>query len=284
MVAGAGSIAPDTSPVRLAESISGRISPGDGQADGVLWLHGYTLDSSSWDELWAMLPGWRHLAVDFPAHGASDAIAPGTNLHTLARRLADICVAQQVSHVVALSFGTITGLQLVIDHPGLLRSIVLGAPSIAGGPQDAGMAEAYAGLFRTFHARGPGPHMVEQWMGCHAWDGVDERPGLRERLHALVSRHRWSELRDYAIRAFTEPAQDETDMGAIGTPMLVLVGDREMPAYRECADLLQQQVPGCEQAELPDTCHLCMLQSPELSAELIGRHLRRHARHAPAGG
>ena len=186
--------------------------------------------------------------------------------------------------MVALSFGTITGLQLAIDHPRMLRSIVLGAPSIAGGPQDTDMARTYAGLFRAFHANGASPQMQALWMGCHAWEGVDQRPGLRERLGALVARHRWSELRDYAIRAFTEPPQHEAGIRAIETPMLVLVGDREMPAYRDCADTLRRLVPDCRHEVLPDTCHLCMLQTPELSAELTQQHLRRYADNAPATG
>ena len=43
-------------------------SVGDGPA--VVWIDGYTMDSTSWSELWGLLPGWRHLGIDLPGHGA----------------------------------------------------------------------------------------------------------------------------------------------------------------------------------------------------------------------
>ena len=35
----------------------------------VVWIHGYTMDSSTWEELWALLPGWFHIGVDLLGHG-----------------------------------------------------------------------------------------------------------------------------------------------------------------------------------------------------------------------
>ena len=37
--------------------------------EGVLWIHGDTLDFRVWHELWEQLPGWRHLGVDLRGTG-----------------------------------------------------------------------------------------------------------------------------------------------------------------------------------------------------------------------
>jgi pimeloyl-ACP methyl ester carboxylesterase len=38
-----------------------------GRGPAVLWIHGYTMDSSVWAELWERLPGWRTSAWTCPA-------------------------------------------------------------------------------------------------------------------------------------------------------------------------------------------------------------------------
>ena len=47
----------------MTERLVAEIAPGfaarvHGEGTKVLWLHGYTLDSSSWREMWRRLPGF----------------------------------------------------------------------------------------------------------------------------------------------------------------------------------------------------------------------------------
>lgn len=267
-------------PEPLADGISGRVVPGPG--DAVLWLHGYTLDSSSWRELWSLLPGWRHIGIDLPGHGASEPLRAGGDLIELADRLGELCRTHEIRHLVALSFGTIAGLQLLIQHPALLSSVVLGAPAIAGGPTEPSMASVYFRMTMLFRMAGRTDALTELWMSSRPWRGVHDRPGLYDELSALVARHSWDELSSPAKASqLKDPPQSYESLPTIETPMLVLVGDQEMPAFLECADILEQRVPDYRRAQLPATDHLCMLQSPEPSAKLIDRHLRAHATHAP---
>src|ERR1044071_7500718 len=92
----------------------GRVGRGDGPK--LLWIHGYTLDSSAWDELWPLIPGYMHVGVDLPGHGGSAGIEPGSTLIDLGKRLSALCEEQKIDHVVALSFGTIVALQLLMER------------------------------------------------------------------------------------------------------------------------------------------------------------------------
>jgi hypothetical protein len=56
----------------------------------VLWIHGYTLDSSIWKHLWQHLPRWQHIAIDLPGHGLSAPIENGETLLTLADRIGEL--------------------------------------------------------------------------------------------------------------------------------------------------------------------------------------------------
>ena len=46
----------------FAEGIVAREQAGDG--DKVLWIHGYTMDSSLWQPLWDQLPDWHHIGME----------------------------------------------------------------------------------------------------------------------------------------------------------------------------------------------------------------------------
>jgi pimeloyl-ACP methyl ester carboxylesterase len=265
----------------IQEGIAGRIEPGEG--DKVLWLHGYTLDSSSWGEMWRQLPGWHHIGMDLPGHGASAPMAGAWDLRDLGRRLGEYCVRERVRHIVALSFGTITAIQIAIEYPDAFDSLVLGAPSLAGGPQDQETGAVYMKLYEVYHRVGPGLEMRDTWMTAIAWRGVERVNGLQESLGGLVARHSWAELGTFSMRRhFARPPQTESDLRRIGIPVLILVGDQELPAFRECADILERVLPSASRRELPDTGHLCMLQSPGPSAQWIGEHLRAHAVEPPA--
>ena len=251
-----------------------RVQPGPGTR--VLWIHGYTLDSSSWQDMWRRLPGWHHFGLDLPGHGESAPIAPQDDLVGLGRRVAAFCREQEIRHVVALSFGTVTATQAALEAPDWFEAMVLGAPTLAGGPSDTEVGRSYWQLHQLYRTAGPGPVMRDAWMSCVAWNGIDQLPELRRELGALVARHRWTELAEWGILRLLQPAQNPADLARIRAPLLILIGDRDLPAFHEAAEILLKTVPRCRRVVLDNTDHLCMLQSPEPSARHIAEHLQAH--------
>jgi pimeloyl-ACP methyl ester carboxylesterase len=268
-------------PVRvpLAGGLTAVVQPGPGSK--VLWIHGYTLDATSWSDMWRRLPGWHHIGLELPGHGGSAPIAPGDDLRKLGRTVAELCRAQEIRHLVALSFGTLTAIQAALEDPGWLRSLTLGAPSIAGGPADPEVGVTYTRLQQQYREIGPGEVMKETWMACIAWKGVEKHPELRARLGRLVERHRWTELGDWAILRLLQPSQRVEDLSAIETPVLILIGELDLPAIHACTEVLVRELPRVERVTLPGIGHLCMLEAPDLSAGPIERHLRAND-HAPS--
>jgi len=265
--------------LRIAGGLAGQAR---GEGPRVLWLHGYTLDSTSFQTMWSLLPGYRHYGVDLPGHGRSAPIAPGETLRTLGRRVADFCRAEDIEHLVALSFGTLTATQVVIEAPDLFASVTLAAPSLAGGPQDPEVGRTYARLGALYHSVGPGPALTDTWMNAIAWRGVEKQPELQREMRRLVERHRWSELRDWGMQRLLQPPQTAEQLGRVQSPALVLIGELDLPAFHACADILQRCLPRCRRVTLAETGHLCMLESPRPSAVAIHEHLRAHARERPA--
>src|SRR3954463_5177380 len=120
--------------------------------------------------------------------------------------------------------------------------------------------------------------MAATWMSCIAWKGIEALPSLRAQLASVVESHQWSEFEEWRILRLLQPPQLEDDLRSIRTPMLILIGDMDLPAFHACAAILERVVPRCERVTLADTHHLCMLESPAASAAAIERHLRAHDR------
>ncbi|WP_424534476.1 alpha/beta fold hydrolase [Sphaerisporangium viridialbum] len=247
---------------------------GDGPA--VLWIHGYTMDSSVWERLWALLPGWRHIGVDLPGHGRSGPLAPGTSLTMLAAELTELARAESASMVVAESIGSMVALQMAIDDPRTVRGLIIGSPTIAGAPPEPGTGDHYRALAMLARRGATGEELADLWMTSppDIFRGTERHPALRAGLRAIVARHTWRELRDGAMYGLSRHVHTAEDLGGIHAATLVVAGDEDMPTFRASAELLRATVPRCRTVTVPAAGHLCMIERPETVAPHIGTHLR----------
>ncbi len=248
------------------------------QGEKVLWLHGYTLNSYSWEALWALLPGWHHIGVDLPGHGRSSAITDFENLSDVGVRLGAVCRQHDIRHIIALSFGTVIATQLAIECPDDLDSLTLAAPSLAGAPQDNEVGEAYQVLFAHFYRYGAGEDMTRLWMTNPAWRGIEQIPVLKAALAKLIDKHSWAEIKSLGMMRLMDPNQSEDQIRTIECPTLVMYGDREMAAFKACANTLDENLPQSSTIVLPDTDHLCLLQQPDIAALHLSKHLSANQR------
>jgi pimeloyl-ACP methyl ester carboxylesterase len=244
-----------------------------GTGPAVLWIHGYTLDSSLWADLWQLLPGYRHIGVDLPGHGSSGPFPAGLTLPGLAMELARLARAEDAHRVVALSFGTIAALQLAIDAPDLVRRLVVGAPGIGGRYAD-GVAERYQQLALLRRLAGPGELMADLWMSSppDLFRGTERHPVLRKRVKEVVMRHDWAELMNGRLRLLAGHAQVPA-LGQITADTLVIIGDEDMPAYHDNTRTLCGAVPRCRSHPVPAAGHLVLLERPAEVAAIIARQL-----------
>lgn len=244
--------------------------------ESVLWFHGYTLDSSVFEPVWRLLPGRRHLGLDLPGHGRSRTLRSNESLVELAGEIAAAAQQHGIRHLVGLSFGTVVALQVALMRPDAFSTLVLAAPGLTGGPEEPEIQQRYLELGLLYRRLGPGPHMTRLWMSCppDIFRFVLGNPSLTERLQRVIDRHRWSELANMGMLGLTRPAQTAGSLAAVRARTLVLVGEHEIPAHRECAAILGESIPGCDIALLPDGGHLAMLEQPESAAQAIEEHLR----------
>lgn len=272
--------APPITPRPLGQGIVARVTPPPGER--VLWIHGYTLDSSTWRSLWQRLPGWQHIGIDLPGHGASAPLVAGMTLSDLGRMIGELALENDVRHVVGLSFGGMIALQVAIEFPEAFASLTLGAPGLAGGPEDPAARLRYPELIRLYRERGAGPWMTDLWMQWppDLFKGAANHPALWQELVEVVNRHSWLEMRTLSMQQLRTQPQTEAALRRIQAATMVLVGEEEMPAFKHAARLIQRSIPTCRLAHLPATGHLCMLESVDMASPLIELHLRAHRKQA----
>lgn len=246
-----------------------------GQGPAVLWIHGYTMDSTLWQPLWDLLPGYRHLGLDLPGHGGSGAPGRGDTLPALAGRIAEIARAERASRVVALSFGSCVALEFAAACPGLVSRLVVGAPTIAGAAPTPGAADREMRLALLYRLAGPGPHMTKLWMTSppDIFRGTERRPQLRERVRQVVDRHGWTPMESGAMRSLSAHTHTDADLGRIDAATLVLTGEEDMPVFTANAARLAAVIPGCTRLTVPEAGHLCLLERPDVVAGPLRAHL-----------
>ncbi|MFC4589598.1 alpha/beta fold hydrolase [Sphaerisporangium corydalis] len=246
---------------------------GDGPA--VLWIHGYTMDSSVWKELWTLLPGWRHVGVDLPGHGRSGPLPPGTSLSAVGAELAALARAESARLVVAESIGSMIALQMAIGDPEAIRGLIIGSPTIAGAPAEPGTGDRYRALAALARFGASGEQLADLWMSSppDIFRGTERHPALRARLRSVVARHAWKELSDGAMYGLSRHVHTAQDLGGIRAATLVVVGDEDMPTFRTSAELLRATVPRCRTLTVPAAGHLCLIERPETVASAVGDHL-----------
>jgi 2-succinyl-6-hydroxy-2,4-cyclohexadiene-1-carboxylate synthase len=241
---------------------------------GVLWVHGYTVDSTIWDELWSLLPEWSHYAIDLPGHGLAPPLKPGTTLDEIGHRLAEAAVEWGVQHVVGLSFGSIIALQAATSLPGAFETLTLAAPVLGGGPVDRDVGLRYLELSNLYKRRGAGPWMTELWMRCPPATFAHASDDLRARLATVIDRHTWCELiePEKGFGALVRQTQDPRLLAVSTVRPLFIIGEHELPAFRQTTEILRHVRPDARFVVLPRAGHLCLLQNPAFSARLMAEH------------
>lgn len=248
--------------------------PSDGPP-GVVWLHGYTMDSTLWRPLWQLLPGTRHLGMDLPGHGTATLEPLPSSLPALAGVVARRMERDRCRTLVGLSFGSCVALQVALDHPQVVDRLVLAAPTLAGNVDDPQARDKYIALSHQYRRSGSGPELTALWMaGPPAiFSGLRRRPEAFARVETVVRAHTFAELRTGGMRALTTSVHSTGQLASLALPVLVVVGSEDMERFRDNAALLGAAVPGCRIAVVKGAGHLPLLEDPDTCADVLAPFL-----------
>lgn len=261
--------------IGLGDGLAGWVC---GAGETIVWLHGYTMNSSLWGEIWSLLPGFRHVGIDLPGHGASRPMRADESLDATARSVLDACRSLGATRIVALSLGTLIGLQVAMTSPGDIAYLALAAPALGGMPVDPAAQQRNLELLRQFRATGPGRRLTELWMRSppDIFKGAARLPDLHRQIREVIETHPWGELISGGLRNWAECVQPASCLSRISARTLIIIGEEDMPSFRRNAHSLAQHIPGAERHYLSGVGHLPLLEAPRLCAPLLQSHFRGH--------
>jgi pimeloyl-ACP methyl ester carboxylesterase len=227
------------------------------------------------------LDGFRVIRPIRPGYGPSPAPSEPASIAAHARRCGELLRGLGVAraHWVGRSSSCCIGLQLALDDPGLVASLILFEPAKPSGNQREAAASGYVGPALAAAVHGDTARAFEVFTRGVGGDGY--REVLRARLgdDGLAEAERESayffadELPAVAAWSFG-PA----DAARVTAPALLLCGAGSRPWFRENVAILAEMLPDARTQTLPELDHLAPLTHPAELASTIGDFVsQRHS-------
>jgi pimeloyl-ACP methyl ester carboxylesterase len=190
------------------------------------------------------------------------------------------------AHVVAHSSGSVIALQLALDRPELVRSLVLSEPPLLdclAAPEDLELLQTLLGPVIggavAAAAAGDVAAAFEAFMSVVC--GPDHRRVLTAALGADALPRAEQDARFFftdEVRAAAEWTFDEHCARLIQAPVLLVQGGASIPPVHRLVARLAALLPNAEVATIHDDDHLLPLRNPAALGHLVEEFTRRQWR------
>lgn len=264
---------------RVATGRTALVAESHGSGDPVLLIHG-SIAANSYDAMIAepAAAGCRYITykrVGFEDSGHT------SGPYSIADQAADAAAVLRYfgvnrAHVAGHSYGGAIALQMAIDTPELVQSLVLLEPALLAVPAAAEFAAGAAPAIEA-HAAGDGRRATDIFMrlvGSDDYEAIADRTlpaGWLDRAVADIDT--FFNVEFPALGAWAETLDIA---GRITCPMLAVVGGLSGPMFQQGQDQLVAWFPQAERATLPAAHHFLEYQNPSGAAALIRSFVGRH--------
>ena len=232
-----------------------------GAGPAVVLIHGFTLDTRMWDDQFLPL-AVNHRVVRYDLRGfGKSAVPTGERYSHVAdlRALLDHLHIEQAT-LVGLSKGGGVALDFALAHPQRVLGVAL-IDSILGG-----FAWSAAGKARDeavwVAARAGGIAAAKaSWLAHPLFAPAMRQPAVAARLAQIIDDYSgWHFFNDDPEERMRPPAATRLD--ELTVPVLVLVGDQDLPDFVEIAAIIGAQVPQSRTLVLPGAGHMANMEAP----------------------
>lgn len=236
----------------------------------VIFLHAGIADSRMWEPQVATFA--RHFDVIRPdLRGFGDSELPATSWSPVADLLAlmDELDLKPV-HLVGCSIGGGLAIDFALSHPARVSKLVLVGAGVGG--MDFG--SKYPHLYLEVDAAekagdiaGVNEAAMYLWLDGPGRPRGYVRQPLRDLFLDMNGRSLRSNFDAAPVQRMEPPAA--TRLAELTAPALIIVGDEDLPAIMDTADLLMASVTHARRAVIHDAAHLPNLEHPEEFNRLV---------------
>ncbi len=173
------------------------------------------------------------------------------------------------AYLVGVSLGALTALHLALEHPEMIRGLVLVGSGLSGYRfTDAATTGQWPAIDQALQRV---DFSLAAELQLRLWvDGPSRLPGdvptaVRDRVREMMI-ERYATLKRSTVQPLQEAASRLAD---IRTPTLILVGELDVPDIHRIAKLLTTGIQGARCVTIPGTAHLPNMEQPEEFNRLI---------------
>lgn len=248
-----------------------------GSGDPVVLVHALGTSLRSWDPAAEILARrWEIIAYDYRGHGRTEK-APGTAaVPRMADDLAGLFSRLGVGpvHVVGLAVGAMIAQQLAVDHPGVVRSLVLASPRSELDSRGVKYNEERADAVEARGMRAVADITIERAFPPDYERGHPEViAGFRGELLANDPHGYAAVCRGLATFCVTPRLHE------IRCPTLLLAGELDRLCPPDQAAAMQSRIPDARLEVLPGIGHFSVVEAPATIAERCAGFLSTVPRH-----
>ena len=251
---------------RLAYEVTGAGAP-------VLLVHGFGLDMRMWDPQVEYLAGrFRVVRYDCRGFGASGPFDPAcgyTHAGDLLALLDHLSIGQAV--LAGLSFGGRVVMQAALAAPARVRGLALLDAVLDGVSWDPVSAEALDEASRQARARGVLAGRAA-WLAHPLFAAARQRPAVASALAAMVAGYPGQHWISHDPHRDPGP-HPRGALAELAMPVLVAVGEHDVPGFREMSAVLARRIPGARHEVVPRAGHMVNLEQPAAVHELLDTFL-----------
>jgi pimeloyl-ACP methyl ester carboxylesterase len=211
-------------------------------------------------------------------HGGSDPYSGPISLEVPARDAVALLehLGVERTHVIGHSGGGLMAVQLALQAPELVHSLVLLEPAIFPPDATAGFLEGAAPVLAAY-GKGDTQRALDLWMELVSVD-----PGWRTELErgqpgaVKQTEDDAAAFFEFEIPAIPSWVFDAKKANQISQPVLYGVGSESGPLYQVAAQYFGSLVPRTEFVDLPGVDHSMLTSDPKLVADTAAGFLARH--------
>ena len=243
-----------------------------GTGEPLLLIMGYGTSAALWSEefLAALAPYFDIIAPDNRGTGQSEKPPEGYAITTMADDMAALLAALGLAsvHVFGVSMGGMIAQELVLRHPAVVRTLILGCTH-AGGTRTVPPDPAVLDLILPQPGRAP----REAIAGIYAAMTTEETRRTRGAfLDAITEQMLAHRTPGFVLRAQAAAVRDFDTcerLAGVRVPTLVITGDRDELAPPANSRVVADRIPGAQLAVIPGVAHNFFWEAQDETVRLL---------------
>ena len=235
----------------------------------VILVHGFSLDRRMWDDVVPLLATdftvVRHDLRGFGESAPMDLHCAYSHAEDLLALMDHLEIPQAA--LVGFSFGAHPALQLALLEPERTSALVLVDALLEGVRWDEATTAATHAVTAALHDRGIDA-AKDVWLAHPFFAVANQQPETAARLATIVggySGRHW--LGEDPAR--TDGPRPIDALGQVRGPATVVVGELDVPAFREMSEVLARGIPAARPVTIAGSGHVSPMEAPAQVAAAI---------------